>query len=111
MALRTDPADRIPIAGIADLCRRWHIQDLYLFGSILRGDFGPESDVDVVVSFEPDHTPGLAFVDVCEDLSRLFDRPVDVLVREDVERSRDTTARRPILCTMVRVYGQDHAHE
>jgi uncharacterized protein len=46
---------------IADFCRRHHIRRLSLFGSVLRDDFGPESDVDVLVEFEPDHIPGLAF--------------------------------------------------
>ncbi len=102
---------RIPSSGIADLCRRWHIQEFYLFGSILRDDFAPGSDVDVVVSFEPGYTPGLAFVDLCEDIADLFGHPVDVLVRDDVERSRDTSARRSILRTMMRVYGKEREYE
>ena len=46
---------------IADFCRRNHIRRLSLFGSVLRDDFGPESDVDVLVEFDPGHTPGLYF--------------------------------------------------
>jgi len=101
---------RIPTDGIADLCSRWHIQEFYLFGSILRDDFMPSSDVDVVVSFEPGYTPGLAFVDLCEDIADLFGHLVDVLVREDVERSRDTSARRSILRKMMRVYGKEREY-
>jgi predicted nucleotidyltransferase len=46
---------------IAEFCRRHHIRRLSFFGSILRDDFGPDSDVDVLVEFELGHTPGLAF--------------------------------------------------
>lgn len=110
-ALRAGYAGRIPTDGLLDLCRRWHVCALYLFGSILRDDFALGSDVDLVVSFAPDHVPGLAFVDLCEDLSCLFGRPVDVLVREDIEHSRDTTARRAILRSMTRIYGNDCEYE
>jgi predicted nucleotidyltransferase len=49
----------IPQDEIADFCRRHHIRRLSFFGSVLRDDFGPDSDVDVLVEFEPDHVPGL----------------------------------------------------
>lgn len=53
----------IPInrAKITEFCRKHHIRRLAFFGSVLRGDFCPNSDVDVLVEFEPEHTPGLAF--------------------------------------------------
>jgi len=63
---------------IADFCRRHHIRRLALFGSVLRDDFGPGSDVDVLVEFEPGHVPGLAFFSMQEELSRLLGRPVDL---------------------------------
>lgn len=49
----------IPKDEIADFCRRHHIRTLSFFGSVLRDDFGPESDIDVLVAFEPGHVPGL----------------------------------------------------
>jgi len=49
----------VPKDRIADFCRRHHIQKLSLFGSVLRDDFGPDSDVDVLVEFEPGKAPGL----------------------------------------------------
>ena len=64
--------------GIADFCRRHHIRRLSLFGSVLREDFGPESDVDVLVEFAPGHTPGLAFFSMEEELSRIIGRKVDL---------------------------------
>lgn len=66
---------------LAELCRRHRIRKLALFGSILRDDFGPESDVDVLVDFEPGHVPGLFGLHRIErEISALFgDRRVDLL--------------------------------
>lgn len=63
---------------IADFCRRNHIRRLSLFGSVLRDDFGPESDVDVLVEFDPGHAPGLDLFSMEEDLSRIMGRKVDL---------------------------------
>jgi predicted nucleotidyltransferase len=65
-------------AKLADFCRRNHIVKLALFGSVLRDDFRPDSDVDVLVEFEPGHTPGLAFFSLEDELSELLDRKVDL---------------------------------
>ena len=64
--------------SIAEFCRRHHIRRLSLFGSILRNDFGPDSDVDVLVEFYPGHTPGLAFFGMQDELGRLLHRAVDM---------------------------------
>jgi len=63
---------------IAEFCRRHHISRLSLFGSVLREYFGPASDVDVLVEFEPGHTPGLAFFSMEEELSQIIGRNVDL---------------------------------
>jgi len=68
----------IPRDTIADFCRRNHIRRLSLFGSVLRDDFRPDSDVDVLVAFEPGHVPGFAFVGLQEELSALLGRPVEL---------------------------------
>jgi predicted nucleotidyltransferase len=68
----------IPTEQIAELCRRNHIRTLSLFGSILRDDFGPDSDVDVLVEFEPGRTPGFGFFSIEIELSQLLGRPVDL---------------------------------
>ena len=65
-------------ARLAEFCRRNHIRRLAVFGSALREDFGPHSDVDVLVEFEPGRTPGLAFFSMQDELSRLFGRTVDL---------------------------------
>jgi predicted nucleotidyltransferase len=65
-------------AKLADFCRRNHITKLALFGSVLRDDFRPDSDVDVLVEFEPGRTPGFAFFAIEEELSELVGRKVDL---------------------------------
>jgi predicted nucleotidyltransferase len=65
---------------IADFCRRHHISRLALFGSVLRDDFGPRSDVDVLVEFEPGHTPGLITLAGMQiELPEMLGRTVDLL--------------------------------
>ena len=68
----------IPPDRLADFCRRNHIRRLSLFGSVLRDDFRPDSDVDVLVEFEPGHTPGLKFIALQDELSQLLGREVDL---------------------------------
>src|SRR5712691_11648886 len=68
----------IPQEAIGDFCRRNHIERLSLFGSVLRDDFRPDSDVDVLVEFEPGKTPGFAFFTMQDELSDLFGRQVDL---------------------------------
>jgi len=70
----------IPSKKLAELCKHYHIRRLALFGSALRDDFGPHSDVDVLVEFEEGHTPGLAFIDIQDELSTLLGgREVDLV--------------------------------
>lgn len=68
----------LPHDKIAEFCRANHIRRLAVFGSILREDFRPDSDVDVLVEFEPNHTPGLAFFRLQDELSQLLGRKVDL---------------------------------
>jgi predicted nucleotidyltransferase len=63
---------------VADFCRRNHIRKLALFGSVLRDDFRPDSDVDVLVEFEPGHVPGLRFFALESELSAIVGRKVDL---------------------------------
>lgn len=85
---------RLPRERIAEFCRRNHIRRLALFGSVLRDDFGPQSDVDVLVEFAPGHTPGLAFFGMQEELSALLGRQVDLLTPQDLSRYfRDEVVR------------------
>ena len=72
--------------AVAEFCRRNHITRLALFGSVLRNDFAPDSDVDVLVRFDPDHIPGLIRLGgMAHELSGILGRePVDLLTREDL---------------------------
>lgn len=78
----------IPKEQLAAFCRKRHIRRLAIFGSALRPDFGPQSDVDVLVEFEPDHVPGLLGIARMEqELSALFGgRKVDLRTKEDLSR-------------------------
>ena len=61
---------------LAAYCRRWHIHKLSVFGSAVRPDFGPDSDLDILVEFETGHSPGLAFFAMQRELAELLGRPV-----------------------------------
>jgi predicted nucleotidyltransferase len=69
----------IPQEALRAFCERHHIRWLALFGSVLRDDFGPESDVDVLVEFEQGHVPGFAYFRMQDELSELLGRKVDFL--------------------------------
>ena len=68
----------VPKESIADFCRRYRIRRLSLFGSVLREDFGPDSDVDVLVEFEPGTRVGLKFFAIERELSEMLGRKVDL---------------------------------
>ena len=86
----------IPQEQIAEFCRRNHIRKLSLFGSVLREDFRPDSDVDVLVEFEPGRTPGLHFFTLQAELSEILGHPVDLntlqwlspYFRDDVQKEQ-----------------------
>jgi hypothetical protein len=84
---------RIPVdrEQVAAFCRKHHIRRLALFGSVLRADFRPESDVDVLVEFAPGHMVGFRFIEVQEELSRVLGgRRVDLLTPKSLNwRIRD----------------------
>ena len=76
----------IPRERIADFCRGRRIKWLALFGSVLRDDFRPESDVDVLVEFEPGARLGFAFFDVQEELSQILGRRVDLKTPRELSK-------------------------
>jgi uncharacterized protein len=74
-------------AKISEFCRRHHIRRLSFFGSVLRSDFRADSDIDVLVEFEPGHIPGLKFIAIQRELSRLLDgRRVDLVTPQFLNR-------------------------
>ncbi len=71
--------------ALAEFCRKWRIRELSIFGSALRDDFGPDSDLDFLVSFEP-HTSWDLFdlFAMKEELENWYGRPVDLLEKEAI---------------------------
>jgi predicted nucleotidyltransferase len=99
------PQIDIPKDKIADFCRRWKITEFSLFGSVLRDDFRPDSDVDVLVGFQPDaHWTLLDLAQMQEELERVLGHKVDLLTRRGVEQSRNALRRQAILSTAEVVY-------
>lgn len=77
----------IPENQTAEFCRKWKVKELSLFGSVLRDDFGPDSDIDVLVTFQPDALWSMwDLMDMREELQQLFKRKVD-LVEKDALRN------------------------
>ena len=76
----------IPQAEIEAFCRKHHIRRLALFGSVLRDDFTDESDVDVLVEFEPEHVPGWEFFTMQDELSEILGRHVDLNTPDDLSK-------------------------
>ena len=77
----------VPYDRIAEFCQRYHVHKLSFFGSVLRDDFRPESDIDVLVEFEPGKTPGFAIVTMQQELSELFaGRTVDLRTPQELSR-------------------------
>lgn len=78
---------QIPQDKITEFCRRPHIRKLSLFGSVLRNDFSPDSDIDVLVEFEPGKTPGFAIVTIQQELSKLMGgRTIDLRTPHELSR-------------------------
>lgn len=91
---------------IAAFCQRWKVIELALFGSALRGDFRPDSDVDVMVTFAPDAHPSLFDLTVMEEeLGQIFERHVDIVDRRGVEQSRNWIRRQAVLESAEVIYA------
>lgn len=96
----------IPRNKIASFCKRWQVTELALFGSVLRDDFGPDSDVDVLVCFDPQarHTL-LDIAQMQDELSATLGREADLIERTAVERSPNYIRRKAILQSAETIYA------
>jgi len=95
----------IDSARLEEFCRRWKIAELSAFGSVLRDDFRPGSDIDLLVSFAPDARVGLLEHATMEaELSELLGRKVDLVSRRAIERSANPLRRKAILENAVSLY-------
>jgi predicted nucleotidyltransferase len=89
---------KIPKAKLAEFCKRWNVSEFAIFGSALRGDFHPDSDVDVLVSFNPQaHVTLFDMVRMQDELKAIFGREVDLISKRGVENSRNYLRRKAIL--------------
>jgi len=79
---------------LAEVCARYHVTTLEVFGSFVRGDADAYSDMDILATFEPDAQIGLEFVSLQQELEAVMGRPVDLLSRSTVERSPNKYFRR-----------------
>jgi hypothetical protein len=83
---------------IAEFCRRWNVVEFSLFGSVLRDDFRPDSDIDVLVRFAPDARISLFdLVDMQDELKDVFGRDVDLVEKEAIQQSENYIRRKSIL--------------
>lgn len=91
---------------IEAFCRRWQVAELALFGSVLREDFRPDSDVDVLVRFLPEASHSLLdLVRMQEELEGILGRKVDPVEKSAIERSRNYIRRKAILSSLETVYA------
>ena len=96
----------IPAEPIAAFCERWQVTELALFGSVLREDFGPASDIDVLVVFAEDARHSLFdMVLMEEELSEIFAREIDLVERAGIEQSRNYLRRKAILGSAETIYA------
>jgi hypothetical protein len=88
----------LPIVDIKKLCDRWQIAEFALFGSVLRDDFKPTSDIDVLITFAPNARKGLlTLARIKHELEDLLGRDVDILTKQSIEQSHNLSRSRNIL--------------
>lgn len=110
MAIQKLPLNRelpieLPPAKMAEFCQRWKVEEFYLFGSVLREDFRPDSDIDVMVKFKPNAGWGLLeLVRMKRELETWLKRPVDLITKKAIEQSHNWIRRQEILETAQRIY-------
>lgn len=108
MTIDPTAASRIRLSErrIAAFCNHWGLKDFALFGSVLREDFGPDSDIEVLVRFAPNSSHSLFdLVRMENELSRMVGRKVDLVEREAIEESRNYLRRRAILESARTIYA------
>lgn len=100
----------IPRDKIASFCRRWKAKELAMFGSALRDDFSPDSDLDLLISFAPDAEWGLLeHVQMQHELQELLQRNVDLVSKRAIEQSGNWMRRKEILGTARVIFSEQEA--
>ncbi|MDM8527739.1 nucleotidyltransferase family protein [Anaerolineales bacterium HSG24] len=99
---KLQPKIPIPVYKIATLCQRYQVREMALFGSVLRDDFRPDSDVDILIEFVPDaYVTFIILGRIQQELSDLFERPVDLILRDGLK----PTIRQDILSNSEVIYA------
>jgi len=100
----------VPLAKITAFCKRWKVIEFALFGSAVRDDFSPQSDVDALVSFSPQSEWGLFdHIQMKQELKELFGREVDLVTRRALEQSQNALLRSEILDTAKVLYSESES--
>jgi uncharacterized protein len=96
----------LPLEKITEFYERWKIQEFALFGSVLRSDFRPNSDIDVLVRFSSDHSWTLFdYVDMQDELKAIFGRKVDLASKKGIEQSQNHLRKNHILGSAQVIYA------
>ena len=96
----------IPTKRIQEFCQRWNIVRLELFGSAIRDDFRPDSDIDLLVEYDPAFHRTLSDMERMQrEIEAIFERQVDLVVRETIENSPNPYKRDNILNHTYTIYG------
>jgi hypothetical protein len=99
-------AINLPMEKIAEFCNQRQVIELALFGSVLRDDFRPDSDIDVMVEFHPEAHPTFSTLDQMEaELKTIFGRDVDLITRQGITTSRNYLRRHEILSSAQVIYA------
>lgn len=99
-------AVELPMEQIIKFCDRWQVSEFALFGSVLRDDFHPDSDIDVLISFAPEAKRGLTeTIQMRDELQEIFGRKIDLIVKAAIERSENWLRRKNILDSAQVIYG------
>jgi uncharacterized protein len=102
----TITAIELPMDKIQNFCKKWQVIELALFGSVLRDDFRPDSDIDVLISFSPNAKRGLTeTLQMRDELEAIFDRKVDLIVKAAIKRSENWLRRKNILESAQTIYA------
>lgn len=104
---KTEQRLRISRNDIANFCQNWGITEMALFGSVLREDFQPCSDIDFLITFAPNARQGLlTLAKIKHELELMLDRPVDLALKDSIKTSENWIIRREILTTAQIIYEQ-----
>ena len=97
-------AIELPMTTIAEFWQRWQIAEFSLFGSVLRDDFRPDSDIDILITFAPDAKRGLTeTLQMQDELETLFDRPVDLVIKSAIDVKNGICEEKKAIVTRLRM--------